>query len=86
MFEYLYLSYILTPTGGFGYDFSSDLEKLEEGLSAVAKGILATGVTSFCPTIVTSPSSVYHEVSWPALRCEAREGKSRHTHQLTVSS
>lgn len=48
--------------GGYGYDFSSDLDKLEEGVSTVAKGILATGVTSFCPTVVTSPRSVYHEV------------------------
>ncbi|KAK8376513.1 hypothetical protein O3P69_009865 [Scylla paramamosain] len=48
--------------GGYGYDFSSDLDKLEEGVSTVAKGILSTGVTSFCPTVVTSPSSVYHEV------------------------
>lgn len=48
--------------GGFGYDFSSDVDKLEEAVSAVAKGMLATGVTSFCPTVVTSPSSVYHKV------------------------
>ncbi|KAG0717198.1 N-acetylglucosamine-6-phosphate deacetylase [Chionoecetes opilio] len=48
--------------GGFGYDFSSDVGKLEEAVSTVAKGVLATGVTSFCPTVVTSPCSVYHEV------------------------
>ncbi|XP_066956276.1 N-acetylglucosamine-6-phosphate deacetylase [Macrobrachium rosenbergii] len=47
--------------GGFGYDFSSDTDNLEEAISVVAKGILATGVTSFCPTIVTSPTSVYHQ-------------------------
>lgn len=28
----------------------------------MAKGILAHGVTSFCPTIVTSTQNVYHEV------------------------
>ncbi|XP_042207557.1 N-acetylglucosamine-6-phosphate deacetylase-like [Homarus americanus] len=48
--------------GGYGYDFSSDIDKLEEGLAAVAKGVLATGVTSFLPTLVTSPKSVYHQV------------------------
>lgn len=48
--------------GGFGYDFSSDLDHLEEAVSVVAKGLLATGVTSFCPTIVTSPVSVYRQI------------------------
>lgn len=28
----------------------------------VAKGLLAHGVTSFCPTLVTSPTDVYHTV------------------------
>lgn len=50
------------PAGGFGYDFSWDIGKLEEALSVVSKGILANGVTSYCPTLVTSPSTVYHEV------------------------
>ncbi|XP_065058864.1 N-acetylglucosamine-6-phosphate deacetylase-like [Rhopilema esculentum] len=45
--------------GGFGHDFSSNVEKLDGALKYVAKGILAHGVTSFCPTIVTSPSEVY---------------------------
>ncbi|XP_071549567.1 N-acetylglucosamine-6-phosphate deacetylase [Panulirus ornatus] len=48
--------------GGFGYDFSSDVDNIEEAVSSVAKGILSAGVTSFCPTIVTSPSSVYREL------------------------
>jgi len=48
--------------GGFGYDFSSNVEKLDEALLCVAKGILKHGVTSFCPTLVTSPSEVYKKV------------------------
>lgn len=35
---------------------------MEDGVKEVAKGILAHGVTSFCPTIVTSAQKVYHEV------------------------
>ncbi|XP_076041959.1 N-acetylglucosamine-6-phosphate deacetylase [Oratosquilla oratoria] len=48
--------------GGFGYDFSSDTKEIEKVVKVVAKGLLSTGVTSFCPTIVTSPTNVYHEV------------------------
>ncbi|KAB7503766.1 N-acetylglucosamine-6-phosphate deacetylase [Armadillidium nasatum] len=48
--------------GGFGYDFSSDNHIIVEALNAVRKGILRSGVTSFCPTIVTSPKEVYYEV------------------------
>lgn len=28
----------------------------------MSKNILSHGVTSFCPTLVTSPESVYHQV------------------------
>lgn len=48
--------------GGFEVDFSSNVDDVEAGLDIVARGILKHGVTSFCPTIVTSPLSVYHEV------------------------
>jgi len=48
-------------SGGFGVDFSSDPDKLEEGLKTVAKGLLQHGVTSYCPTIVTSSQESYSE-------------------------
>lgn len=48
--------------GGFGVDFSSDSDKLEGGLVTVAKGLLQHGVTSFCPTIVTSTQQSYNEI------------------------
>ncbi|XP_068605512.1 N-acetylglucosamine-6-phosphate deacetylase [Brachionichthys hirsutus] len=48
--------------GGFGVDFSQPSDDANVGLSFVAKKILETGVTSFCPTLVTSPPSVYHKV------------------------
>ncbi|XP_047141626.1 N-acetylglucosamine-6-phosphate deacetylase isoform X1 [Hydra vulgaris] len=47
--------------GGFGYDFSSNIESLEDGLNIVSKGILKHGVTSFCPTLVTSPANIYRQ-------------------------
>ena len=49
--------------GGFGVDFS--LLKpggVAKGLETVAKGLLAHGVTSFCPTIVTSSADYYAAV------------------------
>lgn len=48
--------------GGFGVDFSNNVENVEEGIAIVAQGILAHGVTAFCPTIVTSPPSVYQSI------------------------
>lgn len=48
--------------GGYGSDFSQPSEDVSEGVSIVAKKILEHGVTSFCPTLVTSPPSVYHKV------------------------
>lgn len=51
----------LQINGGFAIDFSSH-ENVEEGVSKVAKELLAHGVTSFCPTLVTSPSEFYQKV------------------------
>lgn len=48
--------------GGFGVDFTHDLFQNPEGLNIVAKGILAYGVTSFCPTLVTSTPQNYRRV------------------------
>ncbi|XP_045893784.1 N-acetylglucosamine-6-phosphate deacetylase [Micropterus dolomieu] len=48
--------------GGYGIDFSQASEDVGSGVSFVAKKILEHGVTSFCPTLVTSPPSVYHKV------------------------
>ena len=42
-------------------DFSHDSETIEEGLKVVAKGLLAYGTTSFCPTLVTSSPEYYHK-------------------------
>ncbi|XP_063326961.1 N-acetylglucosamine-6-phosphate deacetylase [Pelmatolapia mariae] len=48
--------------GGYGIDFSQASEDVSDGVSFVAKKILEHGVTSFCPTLVTSPPEVYHKV------------------------
>lgn len=48
--------------GGFGVDFSRNTADVEDGLQKVAKNILQHGVTSFCPTVVTSPPEIYKEV------------------------
>lgn len=49
--------------GGFGVDFSQATEDVGSGVALVARRILSHGVTSFCPTLVTSPPEVYHKVS-----------------------
>ncbi|XP_069762087.1 N-acetylglucosamine-6-phosphate deacetylase isoform X2 [Narcine bancroftii] len=48
--------------GGYGFDFSSAAASVRHGVSCVAKKLLSTGVTSFCPTLITSPPSVYHQI------------------------
>ncbi|KAM5152586.1 N-acetylglucosamine-6-phosphate deacetylase isoform 1-T1 [Mantella aurantiaca] len=48
--------------GGFGVDFSQETDNVKQGISLVARNILSHGVTSFCPTLVTSPTSLYHKV------------------------
>ncbi|KAM4698045.1 N-acetylglucosamine-6-phosphate deacetylase [Rhinophrynus dorsalis] len=48
--------------GGFGVDFSQENDDVRHGISLVSRNILSHGVTSFCPTLVTSPASVYHKV------------------------
>ncbi|XP_050342232.1 N-acetylglucosamine-6-phosphate deacetylase [Nymphalis io] len=48
--------------GGWGVDFSYDTENVEEGVQKVAKQLLAHGVTSFCPTMVTSDKEKYLKI------------------------
>lgn len=48
--------------GGWGVDFSYDCENVEEGIKKVSKELLAHGVTSFCPTMVTSDVTKYHKI------------------------
>ncbi|XP_020802147.1 N-acetylglucosamine-6-phosphate deacetylase [Drosophila serrata] len=52
----------LQINGGYGVDFSYDTETIEEGVEKVACGLVKSGVTSFCPTLVTSPSQSYHTI------------------------
>lgn len=53
----------LQINGGYGVDFSYDTGSIEKSIDLVANNILQNGVTAFCPTIVTSPISVYHDIT-----------------------
>ena len=48
--------------GAFGVDFSLISEDMQKGIQKVSKGLLPHGVTSYCPTLVTSPPDVYKKV------------------------
>lgn len=54
--------------GAFGIDFSSLEGSVSEGVGRVAHQLLRHGVTSFCPTIVTTHPDYYHKVL-PEMRC-----------------
>uniref|UniRef100_A0A2C9K4S2 N-acetylglucosamine-6-phosphate deacetylase n=2 Tax=Biomphalaria glabrata TaxID=6526 RepID=A0A2C9K4S2_BIOGL len=58
--------------GGFGFDFSTDTN-IEKSLQKVAFGILAHGVTSFCPTIITSTPNFYHKILLGIKKCSGSE-------------
>lgn len=58
----VYLKACPLPSGGYGFDFSQPSEDISGGVSLVAKKILEHGVTSFCPTLISSPPHVYHKV------------------------
>lgn len=55
----VYLFYLL---GGFGIDFTHNVDNVQEGINKVAKKLIEFGVTSFCPTLVTSPSETYYKI------------------------
>ncbi|KAF9947205.1 hypothetical protein BGZ70_002813, partial [Mortierella alpina] len=61
----------------FGVDFSvpSDSETYERDLLKVNRGLLKYGTTSYCPTIVSSSASVYHQVL-PHLKPRAGSAKT----------
>jgi len=55
----------LQINGAFGVDFSYDITDEESAgkvLDQVSSGLLSHGVTSYCPTVVTSPPQVYRKV------------------------
>ncbi|XP_076621567.1 N-acetylglucosamine-6-phosphate deacetylase [Colletes latitarsis] len=52
----------LQINGGFGVDFTHNVDNVQEGINKVAKKLLEFGVTSFCPTLVTSPNETYYKV------------------------
>jgi N-acetylglucosamine-6-phosphate deacetylase len=48
--------------GGFSHDFTAKEGNVFTKIDEVSKELLQYGVTSFCPTVVTSSSSAYKEI------------------------
>lgn len=59
----------LQINGGMGVDFSHNVDTIGDAVKRVAKGILPFGVTSMCPTIVTSLPEVYHKALSKVRKC-----------------
>ncbi|XP_040068582.1 N-acetylglucosamine-6-phosphate deacetylase isoform X3 [Ixodes scapularis] len=53
-----------------GVDFSHNVDIIGEAVAKVAKGVLPFGVTSICPTIVTSTPDVYHKALSKVQKCD----------------
>ncbi|EEC04828.1 N-acetyl-glucosamine-6-phosphate deacetylase, putative [Ixodes scapularis] len=60
----------LQINGGMGVDFSHNVDIIGEAVAKVAKGVLPFGVTSICPTIVTSTPDVYHKALSKVQKCD----------------
>lgn len=57
--------------GGFGVDFSTmpaTDEEYQRGVDEVSRRLLSYGVTSYAPTVITSPPEVYARVSLDVLK------------------
>lgn len=65
----------LQINGGFGYDFSSIDHDVNESLDHVSKGIVAHGVTAFCPTIITQ-SPLFYRSTLPSIQRKSRPNHS----------
>ncbi|XP_050417642.2 N-acetylglucosamine-6-phosphate deacetylase isoform X1 [Patella vulgata] len=48
--------------GAFGVDFSQEETIINGGIGKVCNGLLEQGITSFCPTVITSPSLAYKKI------------------------
>ena len=53
---------VCVAVGAKGFDFSMPCNDYEKEVNNVAKFLLSHGVTSFCPTIISSPEETYREV------------------------
>ncbi|XP_067948216.1 N-acetylglucosamine-6-phosphate deacetylase-like isoform X2 [Watersipora subatra] len=57
-----------------GY-IETQINDMQVEIKKVAEGLMAHGVTSFCPTVITSPSDVYRKILPTISRCNgSREG------------
>lgn len=63
IYIYIYIYMWSSIAGAFGVDFSVETDDIKAGVCKVAKGLLSHGVTSFCPTVVTSLPDSYRKVS-----------------------
>lgn len=54
--------------GGFGIDFTES-SNIKDDIQVVAKNLLQFGVTSFCPTVITSTPERYHYITSNLKRC-----------------
>ncbi|TMW55180.1 hypothetical protein Poli38472_013942 [Pythium oligandrum] len=68
--------------GGFGLDFSSPAIS-ESEIEFVAHNLVSTGVTAFCPTLVSSSAEVYHAIL-PKFRVTSDGEKRRAANILGV--
>lgn len=60
--------------GAFGKDFTNDLNT-DECLNTVSNGLLQYGVTSYCPTLISSEPDAYHRIL-PAIKSHIESAKA----------
>lgn len=68
--------------GAFGRDFTID-SNIDECLSIVSKGVLKYGVTSYCPTIISSDKSNYKQLL-PRIKSYLEQNKNSNEITSTI--
>lgn len=60
--RFFFVDIMLIQIGGWSYNFSSSDEDVNVAIEEVSKQLVKKGVTSYCPTVITSSKDTYRKI------------------------